>query len=316
MDLGLGGESILSLGRAVLLGSLCKQINQFFQVCVIKDVYELKNYYSLGNPILMQEPTIQTADLDKDRIPAHVAVIMDGNGRWAESRSRPRVWGHQKGAEAVRQVVEIAGEIGVKVLTLFAFSEENWGRPQFEINSLMGLLDTYLLQERAELARRNVRFRTIGNLHKLPEKTKNLITDTEKLLAGNTGLVLNIALSYGGRDEIVSACKEISKQIDQKNMRPDDIDKDLFSRFLWTGSLPDPDLLIRTSGEHRISNFLLWQSAYTEFYFTQCHWPDFGKEEFCQAIFDYQSRCRRFGAIGPKEIKRSSQPLDDVDQRC
>ena len=220
---------------------------------------------------------------------------MDGNGRWARQRSRPRVFGHRQGVDSVRECVKAAGEWGIDVLTLFAFSDENWGRPVDEVSVIMQLLDTYIRKEREELHRNNVRFRAIGDLSRLKPATRELINETTKMLAGNTGLVLNVALSYGSRGEITRACRELSRRVAAGDLTVEDISPDMIAARLDTAGLPDPDLLIRTSGEQRISNFLLWQCAYAEFYFTPTLWPDFGREEFAKALVAFDDRERRFG---------------------
>ena len=229
--------------------------------------------------------------IDKSRVPAHVAVIMDGNGRWAKKRHLPRLWGHRQGAKSVREVVRAAGEIGVDVLTLYAFSTENWSRPRPEIAGLMRLLKTTLRTEEPNLNKENVRFDTIGDITKLPVEVQEQITKTKKNLSKNTGLRLVLALNYGGRQDIVRAC---NKLLQEKQLV---ITEEMLAGHLYTAGMPDPDLLIRTSGENRISNFLLWQIAYAELHITPVLWPEFRREQFFEAIVDYQSRDRRFGAV-------------------
>jgi undecaprenyl diphosphate synthase len=233
--------------------------------------------------------------IDRTKIPVHVAIIMDGNGRWASKRGFSRVRGHEKGVEAVRQSTEAATEIGVKYLTLYAFSTENWNRPKFEIDALMKLLVKSVNKERKTFMENNIRLLAIGDLESLPSKSyaelNNAIEDT----SGNTGLNLVLALSYGSRWEIVEAVKKISDQVTKGLLAPEEISVATVSSLLTTSGIPDPELLIRTSGEYRISNFLLWQIAYSELYFTPTLWPDFSKEEFYKAILDYQGRERRFG---------------------
>jgi len=236
-------------------------------------------------------------ELKQGVIPTHVAIVMDGNGRWAQAQGKPRVFGHQKGVESVHQAVELAAELGVKVLTLYAFSEENWGRPKAEVSALMSLLETYVVKERQRLNEAKVQFRVIGNLEKIPEKTRKLVLETQKQLSENTGLILNIALSYGSRNEITFACKEIASKVEKGVLQVKDISPQTLSDHLWTKGLADPDLFIRTSGEQRISNFLLWQIAYTELYFSPVYWPEFRKEHFCEAVRSFQSRKRRFGLV-------------------
>lgn len=231
------------------------------------------------------------------RGPVHVAIIMDGNGRWAKARGLPRTAGHKRGADAVRRVVESALELGVSYLTLFGFSAENWQRPVTEVRDLMGLLRYYLEREVAELAREGVRFRVIGERSRLPVETVNLIEAAERTTASNTRLTLVIALSYGSRQEIVAAAQALATECVAGRLTPADIDQSSFAARLFTNDIPDPDLLIRTSGEQRISNFLLWQMAYTELVFTDTLWPDFGRAELASAIATYRSRDRRYGVV-------------------
>jgi len=238
-----------------------------------------------------------TPQTPRSRIPRHIGIIMDGNGRWASLRRRPRVFGHRNGVESVRQVVKAAGEWGVETLTLYAFSEENWKRPSDEVGVIMGLLDTYVRKECAELDRNNVQFRAIGDLDRLKESTRELIQDVTRKLSGNSGLVLNLALSYGGRMEITRAVKAIAEKIKAGELKPDDISQETIGQYLFTSGSSDPDLIIRTSGEQRMSNFLLWQSAYSELYFTDVLWPDFGRREFADAIDSFGARERRFGGL-------------------
>lgn len=233
--------------------------------------------------------------IDKTCLPAHIAVIMDGNGRWAKQRGYDRIVGHQNGVVSVREVTEAAAEIGIKYLTLYAFSTENWGRPKGEVDALMELLIDTIEKETPVLNKNNIRLSAIGDLKRLPvdaeAKLLNCIRNTEK----NTGLVLNLALSYSSRWEITEAVKNICKEVQSGSLKVEDITSDTVSAHLNTRNMPDPDLMIRTSGEERISNFLLWQLAYSELYFTDIHWPDFRKKDFYQAIYVYQQRERRFG---------------------
>ncbi|MDX1736791.1 MAG: isoprenyl transferase, partial [Alphaproteobacteria bacterium] len=230
-------------------------------------------------------------------IPAHVAIIMDGNGRWAKSRGLPRVAGHKKGAEAVRTTIEEAARLGISYLTLYSFSSENWKRPEDEISALMGLLRRYLKSEIADLHAKNLRFKVIGERERLSKDIQRLIEDSERMTAENTGMTLILALSYGARSEIALAAKKIAKSAKLGLIEPDALDEDVFAAHLSTAGIPDPDLLIRTSGEKRISNFLLWQCAYSEFVFTPCMWPDFNKQELENAIQEYNKRERRYGAV-------------------
>ncbi|WP_316976347.1 isoprenyl transferase [Shumkonia mesophila] len=231
--------------------------------------------------------------------PLHVAIIMDGNGRWARARGLPRTAGHQRGAETVRTIVEAAAEMGVSILTLFGFSSENWNRPESEVRDLMGLLRLYLRNEIATLAKNGVRLRVIGERARLAPDIVALIEEAEAKTAENRRLTLVIALNYGGRQEIVAAARRLAMEVEAGRIEAGQIDDDMFARQLFTAELPDPDLLIRTSGEQRISNFLLWQMAYTEFVFVDSLWPDFSREEFEKAIREYQGRERRYGgAVG------------------
>lgn len=227
------------------------------------------------------------------RIPDHVAIIMDGNGRWAEMRGLPRIEGHRRGADRTKEVISAAVEVGVKTLTLYAFSIENWQRPDTEVSMLMQLLKYYLRNEFNELLKKGVVFRTIGEAWRLPEDIQTLLKEVEAESAGNKGMDLVLALSYSGRNEILRVIKKIAAL----RTRPEDINETYFESLLDTAGLPAPDLIIRSSGEKRISNFLLWQSAYSEFYFTDVLWPDFTREEFFLALHDFQQRERRFGAI-------------------
>lgn len=233
----------------------------------------------------------------KDKLPRHVAVIMDGNGRWAQSRGNVRIFGHQNGVESVRQTVEAAGELGIEYLTLYAFSTENWNRPRSEVDALMGLMVTSIKNETENLHKNNVRLSAIGELHDLPPSVRKELDSAIRFTAGNTGLNLIIALSYSGRWEITSAVKNMIQDVKDGKLDPEDIDTCLIETYLNTHSIPDPELLIRTSGERRISNFMLWQLAYTELYFSQVLWPDFRKKDLYEAIIDFQRRDRRFGRI-------------------
>ena len=229
--------------------------------------------------------------------PEHVAIIMDGNGRWAKSRGLPRTAGHKRGAVAVKRVVKGAGELGIKYLTLFGFSSENWHRPEDEIRDLLGLLQYSLENDIMDLDAQGIRLRVIGDRIRLPAETVALIANAEARTASNTRLMLTIALSYGGRQEIVAAAKSLAADCVAGKMAPSEIDEDMFGGHLFTKGTPDPDLLIRTSGEQRISNFLLWQLAYTELVFTETLWPDFDQIELEAAIADFYRRERRYGAV-------------------
>jgi undecaprenyl diphosphate synthase len=234
-------------------------------------------------------------EIDLQKLPGHIAIIMDGNGRWAQQHAMGRIAGHKKGAEAVRLTVRACREIGIKVLTLYAFSTENWLRPSGEVKALMRLLEEYLRSEIQEMLGNGIRLTTIGDTEALKKPMKTILRETIAKTAHNHDMILNLALNYGGRDEIVGAVHDLLNDIRRGTLADQEVTKDLFSRYLDTAGLPDPDLLIRTSGEYRISNFLLWQSAYTEFYFTDVLWPDFNRDELFRAITEYQRRERRFG---------------------
>ena len=233
--------------------------------------------------------------LDKNRIPRHVAIIMDGNGRWAERHGGARIMGHEHGVESVRSVVEGAGEIGIKHLTLYAFSTENWERPKAEVDALMSLLVQAIENETDSLMKNNVRLSTIGNITAMPDDVRNNLYNCIERLNDNTGLNLVLALSYSGQWDILNAVKIIADRTAGNKLKPEEINNELFKSCLSTSGIPDPELLIRTSGEYRISNFLLWEVAYSELYFTPILWPDFRKENLFEAVVDYQNRERRFG---------------------
>ena len=234
-------------------------------------------------------------NIDKNRIPKHVAVIMDGNGRWAKKNGFQRVIGHEKGVNSVKAVVEASVELGISVLTLYAFSTENWSRPEFEINAVMGLLVSSLNKELSTFKKHNIQFFSIGEKHTLPNSCRKKLDHVIKETSQNTGLKLVIALSYSSKLEIINSIKNVAQKVTDKTITVNDINEEYFSNELYTANYPNPDLLIRTSGEYRISNFLLWQIAYTELYFSPKLWPDFKKNDFVNAIIEYQSRERRFG---------------------
>lgn len=233
--------------------------------------------------------------IDTTKLPQHIAVIMDGNGRWAKERGKLRVFGHHNGVLSVRDIVEGAGEIGVKYLTLYTFSSENWNRPKYEVTAIMELLISTINKEIKKLMENNVRLNTIGDMDMLPNKCKAELNNAIDKTSGNTGLVLTLALSYSSRREILQAVQAIAQKVEAGELNSADINEELFSQHLHTSNIPDPELLIRTSGEYRISNFLLWQIAYAELYFTEKLWPDFRREDLFEAILDYQKRERRFG---------------------
>ncbi len=231
------------------------------------------------------------------KIPKHVAIIMDGNGRWAKQKSMIRVQGHRAGAESVREVVKAAGEFGVKYLTLYAFSVENWKRPKTEVTTLMGLLKQFLSDELPEMIKNNVRLQAIGRLSDLPDNVRDQLHECIRATRENTGLILILALSYSGRVEIIEAVHSILREIKLGHLDSAQIDEQMFNHHLYTRYYPDPDLLIRTSGEMRLSNFLLWQLSYTEIYITSTLWPDFRRQHFAEALIDYGNRQRRFGVL-------------------
>jgi len=237
------------------------------------------------------------AGLDTAAMPSHVAIIMDGNGRWAKKRMLNRVRGHEKGADTVRMVVRASRELGIPVLTLYAFSTENWQRPAAEINALMTLLKRFLKSEQAEMLENNVRLNAIGEIDRLPAAVRKLLLDTMRATEGNTGLLLNLALSYGARSELVRMARMLASAAADGKLPPAAIDEAMVSSHLYTRNIPDPDLLIRTSGEKRISNFLLWQIAYAELYISDTLWPDFSREEYVRILKDYQGRERRYGKV-------------------
>lgn len=239
------------------------------------------------------------------KMPHHLAIIMDGNGRWAKARMLPRLMGHRKGAETVRIVVDECSRLGIGYLTLFAFSSENWSRPMSEVSALMNLLKKYIRMEVPRMMRDNVRFNVIGNRSDLPQDVRGELEEAIAATTGNTGLTLTLALSYGSRQEILHAAGQLALDVAAGRVDPATLTESAFGGYLYTAGLPDPDLLIRTSGEMRISNFLLWQLAYAELYFTEINWPDFNRQELLRAIADYQSRERRFGLTGEQVKNRN-----------
>jgi undecaprenyl diphosphate synthase len=243
--------------------------------------------------------------LDLARLPRHVAVIMDGNGRWARRRRMPRIAGHRAGIASVRELVETCARLEVPVLTVYAFSKENWKRPKAEVDFLMDLLRDYMRKELDELRANNIRVQVVGRSYELPGAVQDVLQRAVQATAANTGLIFNLALSYGGRAEIVDACKELIRD----GVSPDDLDEETFARRLYTGGQPDPDLVIRTGGEMRVSNFLLWQIAYAELVMTDALWPDFRKRDLFQALLEFQRRERRFGGVSPREADEGSPAL-------
>lgn len=236
--------------------------------------------------------------LTSESLPKHVAIIMDGNGRWAKKRALNRIRGHREGTESVRDIVRASREIGVKVLTLYAFSTENWKRPAMEVSALMKLLKSFLKSELPEMKENSICLNAIGDIKKLPKDVLDVLCEVMDATRQNQEMTLNLALSYGGRHELVRAARHIADQVKKGQLEPDEITEELLSSNLYTHNMPDPDVLIRTSGEMRVSNFLLWQIAYTEIFVTKTLWPDFRREEFIQILSDYQKRERRFGLTG------------------
>jgi undecaprenyl diphosphate synthase len=236
-------------------------------------------------------------NIDKTNLPSHIAVIMDGNGRWAKKKGALRIFGHKSAVTSVRETTEGCAELGIKYLTLYAFSTENWSRPPDEVNALMELLVSTIRSEIKELLKNNIRLLTIGNIKDLPENCRRELQEAKDMTKANTGLTVILAISYSGRWEIIEAMKTITQELSEGKLKPEDINEQMFSEYLCTKGIPDPGLLIRTSGEMRISNFLLWQIAYSEIYITDVLWPDFRKEHLHEALISYQKRERRFGKI-------------------
>jgi len=238
------------------------------------------------------------------RLPSHIAIIMDGNGRWAQQRGLDRIFGHQQGVNSLRNIIEASAELRIKYLTIYAFSTENWERPDDEVSALMSIMVQSLNKETGTLLENNICLNVIGDINRLSSDVKDRLFETINLTSGNTGLNLIVALSYSSRWEIIEAVKKLASDVKTGNLNPESIDEDLFEKYLSTFGIPDPELMIRTSGELRISNFLLWQLAYTELYFTDKLWPDFGKEDFYHAIIDFQKRERRFGRTSEQVLEK------------
>ena len=245
----------------------------------------------------MKSEPIQDERLDPKKLPAHVAIIMDGNGRWAKKRLMNRVKGHEKGSQTVRSIVTAARQLGIGMLTLYAFSTENWSRPKVEVTALMMLLKRFLVSERDELMTRGVRLNILGQKGKLPKDIQEAADQTVAMTLNNQGMVLNLALSYGSRQEITAGVQSLSKKVLSGQILPDEITEEMISDHLYTRRMPDPDLIIRTSGEFRLSNFMMWQAAYSELYITQTLWPDFTRDEFIEILLNFQKRDRRFGGV-------------------
>ncbi|MEK9197805.1 isoprenyl transferase [Ureibacillus sp. 179-F W5.1 NHS] len=250
-----------------------------------------------------QSSRVEEFLLDNECLPSHIAIIMDGNGRWAKKRAMPRIAGHHEGMQTVRKIARIADDLGIKVLTLYAFSTENWRRPKSEVDYLMSLPQMFLNSFMPELMERNIRIQMIGDKEGLPNNTKKALDEAMEKTKHNTGLILNFAMNYGSRAEIVRAMKDIMIEVNNGNISIDAIDETMIDQYLMTSNLPEPDLLIRTSGEVRLSNFMLWQLAYTEFWFTDILWPDFDHQSFMEAIHAYQKRNRRYGGLKGEEMK-------------
>lgn len=245
--------------------------------------------------------------IDKTRLPKHIAIIMDGNGRWAKERGEDRVYGHHEGVVSVRDIVNACGEVGVEYLTLYAFSTENWNRPKDEVNALMELLVNTIRKEVEELKKNNVKLHVIGDFESLPDVCQDELNEAKEITKDNTGLNLILALSYSSKWEILNATQKFAEDVKQGRRQVEDMNDELFKQYLTTAAFPDPELMIRTSGEHRISNYLLYQLAYAELYFTPVHWPDFRKDNLYQAILDYQQRERRFGKTSEQIQKNNPQ---------
>lgn len=253
-----------------------------------------------------RDKKLQSALADQGEIPEHIAIIMDGNGRWAQSRGNIRSYGHKAGVDSVRDITEACAQIGVKYLTLYAFSTENWGRPKMEVNALMRLLARSLRNEAEKLKENNIKLETIGQIDRFPEKCRRELQEAIELTQDNDHLHLCLALSYSGRWDITEAVKKLAKQVKEGEIDPEDIDDEMISAHLSTAEIPDPELIIRTSGEYRLSNFLLWQLAYSELYITETYWPDFRRDELYKAIQSFQERDRRFGKLSEKKQKKSA----------
>jgi undecaprenyl diphosphate synthase len=258
----------------------------------------LKNFFNKTK----YEKKIAEESVNLEVIPSHIAIIMDGNGRWAKKRAMPRIAGHHEGMKTVRKIARVADDLGVKVLTLYAFSTENWKRPKSEVEFLMSLPEKFLNDFLPEIMERNIRVQMIGEKEGLPEHTKNALNKALEKTKNNTGLILNFAMNYGSRAEIVNAIKKMMIDVQEGTLNFDSITEETMNQYLMTSHLPEPDLLIRTSGEVRLSNFMLWQLAYTEFWFTDTLWPDFNEETFLEAIQAYQKRNRRYGGLKGEEI--------------
>lgn len=255
------------------------------------------NIFKKKDEIAVSDDSGSEFQLDMNNIPKHVAVIMDGNGRWAKARNLPRSLGHKAGVETIRRVIKEADRLGIKYMTLYAFSTENWKRPKDEVSAIMKLLVQYLMQELNELHENNVVINTLGDISRLPNGCIEQIEKAKEKTKDNTGIVMNVALNYGGRDEIVRGIKLLISDEKEGKININDINEDIINNYLFTAGMPDPDIIIRPSGEQRLSNFLLWQCAYSEFWYSNINWPDFDEKDLRRAIYDYQQRNRRFGGV-------------------
>ncbi|HNE50654.1 MAG: isoprenyl transferase [Chitinophagales bacterium] len=261
----------------------------------------------------MEETISYKEKIDTAKLPEHIAIIMDGNGRWAKAQGKHRIFGHKNGVKAVREVTEGCAEIGVKYLTLYAFSTENWNRPKMEVSALMELLFLTIGREIKTLQKNNIRLNVIGHIHNLPESNRKALAEVMEATKNNTRMTLTLALSYGAREEMTETVKKIAADVKSGKIQVEEITQQTISNNLYTAAMPDPELMIRTSGEHRISNFLLWQMAYTELYFTEKFWPEYTKNDLFQAIYNFQHRERRFGMTG-EQINEQLLPSTDIQQ--
>ncbi len=257
----------------------------------------MKSFSLTNNKQTESDKKLQKQVAESGPIPRHIAIIMDGNGRWAQTKGNVRIYGHKAGVDSVRDITESCAQIGVQYLTLYAFSTENWNRPRVEVNGLMKILVSSLREEAERLKKNNIKFTTIGQIDRLPEKCQKQISQVKELTKENDRLQLCLALSYSGRWDITEAVKKLSVRVQNNELKPEDINDELIGSHLSTAEVPDPDLIIRTSGEYRISNFLLWQLAYSELYVTETYWPDFKRDELYEAIKSYQERDRRYGKV-------------------
>ncbi|MDF1809818.1 MAG: isoprenyl transferase [Phycisphaerales bacterium] len=270
------------------------------------DAQAIARYEQIHNKFPGSKPEILLSDVHPSKIPTHVAVIMDGNGRWAQERGFPRVFGHRNGTASVRTAIETCSKIGVEVLTLYSFSSENWARPSEEVEALMELCIAYCDGQRDDLLEHNIKVRVIGRRDGMPERVIESLQALEDTTSGCTGLTLCLAINYGSRDEIIDGIKSIARRIQSGDLQIDEIDHNLVSSSLYTTGLPDPDLLIRTGGDLRVSNYLLWQISYSEIFVTDCYWPDFGEEQWIDAIKTFSARSRRFGALDSDECEQEA----------